>query len=169
MTDEAKRRTIRRYAHELYPHPDDWEVRPLAVDVRYALAQAIGTKIEREWHDLIDAGGESARLAADRTMYHLARCEIALLAVALHEGLGGEDVWEFAQERASDEVDTIVWEYAVKYGIDPDAIKPYAIRSEPDSHQHWAPRDERGWRTLLEHRVEGKESECAVCTEAVDA
>ena len=24
------RRTIRRYAHELYPHPDEWEVRPLS-------------------------------------------------------------------------------------------------------------------------------------------
>ena len=42
----AKRRTKRRYAHELYPHADEFEVRKLAVEVPYLYARAIGFEIE---------------------------------------------------------------------------------------------------------------------------
>lgn len=170
MSDEKAtgRRTIRRYAHELYPHPEEGEARALEVDVRYTIARAIGSGIGREWHDLIDEGGESARQAAERTMQHLTLCDIAFLAVALHEGLAGQDAWDRARSYAGDECDEILWEIAERYGIDPDAIKPYVIREEPSTHEHWSERDARGFRTLLEHRVEGKESECLVCTEPDD-
>ena len=41
------RRTKRRYAHELFPHPDECEVRPLAVEVPYLYARAIGATSRR--------------------------------------------------------------------------------------------------------------------------
>ena len=45
-------RTIRRYAHEIYPHPEEWEVRPLEADVPYLYAIAIGLDLNGTgWHD----------------------------------------------------------------------------------------------------------------------
>ena len=38
----SDRRTIRRYAHELYPHPNEYEVRALEVEVPYLYARFIG-------------------------------------------------------------------------------------------------------------------------------
>ena len=35
----------RRYAHELYPHAEDWQTRPLTVEVPYLYARAIGYSI----------------------------------------------------------------------------------------------------------------------------
>lgn len=163
------RRTKRRYAHELYPHPEDGEPRALAVDVRHALAMAIGSQVGREWHDLMSEGGESARIASDRTMYHLALVEVAFLAVALADGLSGQAAWDWANSARGDEVDKLLYDAAARFDVDWDAIKPYLIRSEPDTHEHWTPRNARGVKTLLEYRVPGKESDCEACTEPVPA
>lgn len=164
---EAKRRTKRRYAHELYPHPGEGESRPLAVDARHALAMAIGSQVGREWHDLIGQGGESARVATDRTMYHLALADVAFLAVALADGLSGQEAWDWAREARGDEVDELLYEAAERFGVDWDAIKPYPIREEPETHEHWTPRNAHGTKMLLEYRVAGKESEREECTEPV--
>lgn len=163
----VERRTKRRFAHELYPHPEEGEARDLAVDARYLLAMAIGTQVDREWHDLVSEGGESARLASDRTMLHLATCDIAFLAVALADGRSGQDAWDWARRARGDEYDELIYEAAERYGVDWDTIKPYPIRSEPDTHEHWTERNAHGSRTLLDYRVLGKESDCDECTEPV--
>ena len=47
MSDQIQpvRRTIRRYAHEIYPHGSEGETRDLAVEVPYLYAQAIGLDV----------------------------------------------------------------------------------------------------------------------------
>ena len=51
MSDQIQpvRRTIRRYAHEIYPHGNEGETRDLAVEVPYLYARAIvAERAERE-------------------------------------------------------------------------------------------------------------------------
>lgn len=46
------RRTKRRYAHELYPHAEEWETPLLEVEVPYPYARAIGFDVlETGWFD----------------------------------------------------------------------------------------------------------------------
>lgn len=159
----AARRTKRRYAHELYPHPEDGEVRRLAVDVPYLYAQAIGLEVHGTgWLDI-----EPMILAGERTNRLVAAREIALVADALHQGMTGDESWEWAQSRAWDETGEIVGDRATHYGIDYDAIKPYPCGPEPDHHDHRGEPDRHGWRLVT--RVQGRESECEDCTEPTEA
>lgn len=161
MTD---RRTKRRYAHELYPHPTEFEVRPLSVDVPYLYAQALGYEVSgTRWYDM--GTPEEARRSMERTMALIRQREIALVADALAQGMARDEAWQWAQERSNEESGEWIWERGVIYGVDPDAIRPYPCGDEPDSHDHLSERDARGFATVT--RVQGKESECDECTEPV--
>jgi hypothetical protein len=157
------RRTKRRYAHELYPHPKDGEVRPLEVDVPYLYARAIG----------LDVGGtgwfsqEARPIAIYRTAEVVAARQQALVADALLQGLVGQDAWQWAMERADDEGGEHVWERATHYGVDTWAIKPYPCGPEPTQHTHWGPPDRHGFRVATP--APGPEAQCEDCTEPVPA
>ena len=126
------RRTIRRYAHELYPHPDEWEVRPLSVEVPYLYARAIGLDVwGTAW---IDSPG---RASFDRILHLLEARQKALLADALLQGLAGDAAWSWAADRY-DETGGVVHDRAVHYGVPVSLIKPYPCGPEPDHHEHMA-------------------------------
>jgi len=161
MTEEAARRTKRRYAHELYPHGGEWEVRPLEVELPYLYARAIGFNVDgTSWFETM------TEATHERTMRMLNAGQIALMADAMHQGLTGQEAWEWAEKRM-DESGEWVYQRAVHYGVDPSLIKPYPHGPEPEHHDHSEPEDARGWRTVT--RVQGKESECPDCTEPVEA
>jgi cytochrome c5 len=164
-----KLQTKRRYAHELYPHPDEGEIRPLAVEVPYLYARALGFRVDgTSWFEPFrdtttgEVNREVAQRSGDRTNLMIYARQRALLADALLQGLSGEEAWAWAEEHDDVEGEW-VWERAVHYGVDPDAIRPYPCGPEPDHHDHWTPRDANGVRTLIGHRVVGKESDCANC------
>lgn len=162
-------RTKRRYAHELYPHPDEFEVRPLAVEVPYLYAQAIGYELGGTgWFDMLgaDTTPEQNHIAGDRTMALIRQRQLALLADALLQGMTGDEAWKWAAERDDYEGGWIS-ERSEVYGIDWSAIKPYACGPEPDHHDHYGEPDSRGWRRVF--RTKGKESGCPDCTEPVEA
>lgn len=153
------RRTKRRYAHELYPHPEEGAIRPLSVEVPYLYARALGMEISGTgWFDV-----EPRSIAGDRTMQLIGDRKIAFLADALLQGLTGQAAWEWVENRAGDESGEWTWERAEHYGVDGDLIKPYPCGPELDHHDHFDAPDVRGWRTV--HRTAGKESECEECTE----
>lgn len=161
MTDET-RRTKRRYAHELFPHPEEFEVRPLSVDVPYLYARMVGLDVwGTGWFD-----GEDRRLAGDRVNQFIAAVRIALTADALAQGMTGDEAWKWVNERIGDD-NEIAYDRARHYGVDLDLIKPYPCGPEPQEHDHHGDPDARGWRTVT--RVAGPESECDECTELVPA
>lgn len=173
----AQMRTKRRYAHELYPHPGEYEVQPLDQAVPYLYARAIGLSIwGTDWFALgctddarRDEHGQvrpEFRLTVERTHRLLMARSAALHADALLQGLGGAEAWEWAEERACDEAGEIVYDRAVHYGVPVDRIKPYPVLAEPDHHDHHGEPDARGWREVT--RVEGRESECPDCCEPVE-
>jgi len=161
-------RTIRRYAHEIYPHPEEWEVRPLEADVPYLYAIAIGLDLNGTgWHDAPrgDAWAQEAvmtRCARLGTERHL-----ALLADALLQGLAGQEAWEWATQRAWDETGEWTWERATHYGVPCDQIKPYPCGPEPENHEHLGQPDTHGRRAIT--FAQGRESECPDCTEEATA
>lgn len=162
------RRTKRRYANELYPHADEYEVRPLAVEVPYLYARAIGHSVHgTDWFDLLSDGERGhLMLANERTMAKIEANHAALFADAVHQGLVGDEAWRWATERYSDD-SSWVWDRAIHYGVPVNDIKPYPVLNEPDHHYHYGDPDAHGWRTVT--RVEGKESECDECTEPDEA
>ena len=156
------RRTIRRYAHEIYPHPGEGEVRPLDLDVPYLYARALGLGIwGTGWFDA-EPGGHM-----ERTHMLLAARDIALTADALAQGLTGDEAWTWAQERACDETGEWIWDRAVHYGIDPHRIKPYPCGPTPDYHEH---KDSTGTSMGdgIVTRIDGPEDQCEACTEEVE-
>ncbi|MDQ0735153.1 hypothetical protein [Arthrobacter agilis] len=158
MTTTETRRTKRRYAHELYPHPGEWESRPLDVELPYLYTRAIGFDVQgTSWFNTISerTGSRTAELIAAR--------QIALMADAMHQGLTGQEAWDWAVERMDDAGEWI-YERAVHYGVDPSAIKPYPCGPEPEHHDHDEPIPGSRWSKV--HRISGKESECPDCTEA---
>jgi hypothetical protein len=160
---EPTRRTKRRYAHELYPVPEEGEARPLDVEVRYHLSRAIGYDVSgTSWGSV-----EPRTLAGERIMTMLREADLALLAVALHKGLSGQEAWDFMATRATGEVSEWISEFAVEYAVDWHEIKPYQCGPEPDHHSHLSNPDPRGDRMVT--FVDGKESECPDCTEEVPA
>jgi hypothetical protein len=160
--DKPERRTKRRYAHELYPHAEEGETRPLTVEVPYLYARAIGFEIAgTSWFDV-----EPRTLAGDRTMHLIAARQMALLADALLQGMAGDAAWGWADLRASEESGEWIWERSQVYGVDWDAIKPYPCGPEPDRHDHLSEPDARGGRRVTWVHI--KESECDACTEPVD-
>lgn len=155
----TERRTKRRYAHELHPHGEEFEIRPLAVEVPYLYARAIGFEVRgTSWFDSV------SETTGARTTQMLDARSIALMADAMHQGLAGQEAWEWAESRM-DESGEWIYERAKHYGVEIDRIKPYPCGPEPDHHDHDGPADARGWRLVT--RVQGKESECEECTEPV--
>lgn len=161
------RRTIRRYAHELYPHPDEYEVRPLTVEVPYLYAQAIGMDVSGTgWFGVFGTPGHWAMEAGmSRTLRKIEARRTALLADALLQGKTGDDAWEWV-ESSLDVESSVVYLRAEHYGVEATRIKPYPCGPEPDHHDHYGEPDSGGWRTVT--RVDGRESDCPVCTEPVE-
>ena len=153
----SARRTKRRYAHELYPH-EEGTIRPLAVEVPYLYARALGLEVTgTSWFTV-----EPRSIAGDRVDRLIGARHIALLADALAQDLVGQEAWDWAESMLSDETGEIIHERAVRHGVDPYAIKPYQCGDEPTHHDHYSEPDSRGARFV--DRVEGRESECDQCT-----
>lgn len=162
-TEQAARRTKRRYAHELYPHAEEGETRPLAVEVPYSYARAIGFDIHGTgWSEMRE---EELKFAGQRTHIMQAARHIAYLADALHQGLNGEEAWAWADARAGEYEGEILWERATHYGVPVEEIKPYPCGPEVGHHNHWGEPDAHGWRPS--EYIVGKESECPDCTEEI--
>lgn len=158
MSDQ-ERRTKRRYAHELYPHGDEWEARPLEIEVPYLYARAIGFDVRgTSWFE------ELGQSSMDRTSLLINARQIALMADTLAQGLTGQEAWAWAESRM-DESGEWIYERAQHYGVDPGQIKPYPCGPEPDHHEHDEPITGSTW--LKVHRIQGKESDCPECTEPV--
>lgn len=153
-------KTKRKYAHELYPHPDEGEVRDLATDVPYLYAMAHGLDIHGT--GAFDDATEPA-LLGQRMHRLIAARDLALVADALAQGLAGDEAWRWAQERAQDDTGEWMWERAEKCGVDPERIKPYPCGPEPKTHSHKDKELGNGWHTLKS--VDCPESECAECCE----
>lgn len=159
MSEESTRRTKRRYAHELYPHGEEWEVRDLAVEVPYLYARAIGFDVwGTSWFSAV------TEATGTRTMQRLDASHIALMADAMHQGLTGQEAWAWAESRM-DEAGEFIYERAVHYGVEPANIKPYPCGPEPDHHDHHEPIPGSKW--VKANRIAGKESECIECTEEI--
>lgn len=157
----TERRTKRRYAHELHPHPDEHEVRTLDIDVPYLYARAIGMELR-------DTGWQKASYSerGDRVVLMIQARQIALMADAMHQDLVGQEAWEWARSAATDETGEIVAERAVHYGVDLDSLKPYPCGPEPLRHWHYGPPDRRGGRPCF--IIDGSEAACEECTEPVE-
>jgi hypothetical protein len=153
-------RTKRRYAHELYPHPDEAEIRDLAVEVPYLLARAIGHDIDgTSWTEV-----EPPRAAGDRIEKYIQAAHIAFLADALLQGMSGQDAWQWATGRAvSDSIGEWLWERGTHYGVPVDQIKPYPCGPEPSRHDHYS-NGTWGYATSIDM----PESECPECTEPIE-
>lgn len=153
--------TKRKYAHELYPPADEWEVRPLSVEVPYLYARALGYGIwGTGW---IDADPQESR---DRILQLLNARNMALLADAIHQGMTGDEAWAWAAERY-DEAGEIVYDRALHYGVPDSLIKPYPCGPEPTTHYHMESTGDVMGIGLV--TVIGcPESECETCTEPVD-
>lgn len=155
--------TKRRYAHELYPHAKEFEVRPLSVEVPYLYARARGFEVwGTGWFEM---RGDPLRnqVSANRTMQLLTARQTALLADALLQCLTGDEAWRWAQERM-DESGEWVYERAVHYGVPVQQIKPYGCGDEPDRHDHKSSTGDVTGHGIVT-RVDGKESECPTCCE----
>jgi hypothetical protein len=161
-TDQGDtRRTKRRYAHELYPHPEEGEPRDLAIEVPYLIAHANGLTI----HGTGWMQAEPRTAAGDRVALYLHRAHLALLADAIHQGLVGQEAWDWADQRCTgDSVGEWLWERAEHYGVDPHAIKPYPCGPEPIDHEHYS----HGTYGVVT-KIPLRESECADCTEPIEA
>lgn len=166
MTTDG-RRTKRRYAHELFPHADDGETRPLEVEVPYRIARAIGFDPQgTSWFDMDTE--EQRACAVDRTMQHINESRLAMLAIALHKGMTGDEAWHWADVGMGDGEMWRIYESAAEYSVDMYAIKPYPCGPEPDHHDHLSePHRRYGIEARTVTQVAGKESECEECTEPI--
>lgn len=171
----SERRTIRRYAHELYPHPDEWEVQPLTEAVPYLYARACGLEVwGTDWHalgwsddrtEIVDK--TALRVASDRTLLLIAARSAALHADALLQGLAGEEAWQWAEERACEETGEWVYERAAHYGVPVERIKPYPVIAPTSSHNHYSSSGNVIGHGIVT-RVDMPEDECPDCTELVE-
>ena len=159
----SERRTIRRYAHEMYPHAEEGETRALAVEVPYLYAQAVGLDVRGTgWYDdKTDAGRDRDIL---RHIQLVAARHMALVADALLQGMAGQEAWEWADLRAWDETGEWVYERAMHYGVPVERIKPYPCGPEPDRHDHMASTGDVMGDGIIT-RIDCPESECPTCTE----
>ena len=165
MTTE--RRTKRRYAHELYPHADEYEVRPLSVEVPYLYARAVGMGIfDTDWFDLTRADEATRRLASTRTLSLIDARQKALLADALLQGLTGDEAWQWAESRY-DEEGGWVYDRAIHYGVPVHLIKHYPVLAEPITHDHMSSTGDSTGSGIV-NRIDCPESKCETCTEPVD-
>ena len=156
----SERRTIRRYAHEMYPHAEEGETRALAVEVPYLYAQAIGLNVwGTGWSDV-----EPRQLMAARTQQLVYARREAFMADAMLQGLTGDEAWTWADLRAWDETGEWVYERAMHYGVPVERIKPYPCGPEPDRHDHMASTGDVMGDGIIT-RIDCPESECPTCTE----
>ena len=158
-------RTKRRYAHELYPHPGEFEVRPLAVEIPYLYAQAIGLALDGTgWFDAPWKTDAWAKEASNSRVIHLIDAQRrALVADALLQGMTGDAAYGWAESRL-DPDGGWVYDRAVHYGVPVERIKPYPCGPEPDRHDHMASTGDVMGSGIVT-RVPGKESECPTCCE----
>lgn len=167
----STRRTKRRYAHELYPHPDEWEVRDLATDVPYLYARAQGlATLGTGWHDLFNLRtADGYRQANERTMAYISAAEIAFLADALHQGLVGQGAWAWAQERLAggDSIGEWIYERATHYDVPLGRIKPYPCGPVPTHHDHMESTGDVMGHGIVT-RIDVPEDECETCTEPIE-
>ena len=153
---QVLRRTKRRYAHELYPHAEDGEIRSLQIEVPYLYALAVGLEVwNTSWFDTStpEAIGRTGRLIDARWK--------ASLADALLTGFCGQEAWSWAARQVSDETGELVFDRAAYYGVQIEQIKPYPCGPEPSKHPHIDP------ATHIVTYVPCAESECPDCTEEV--
>lgn|GEM_PF-6296548 len=156
-----ERRTKRRYAHELYPHAVEFEVRPLEVEVPYLYARAIGLLPEGTgW-----SRAEPKEVAARADEWLRAR-HLAHLAAALLQGRTGQSAWDWATQRVCAQTDRYLFDRARHYGVDPELIKPYLCGPTPEHHDHLEPHPEYKNMQIV-HRIPGTEDDCPDCTEPV--
>ena len=168
VTEQATRRTKRRYAHELYPHAEEGETRPLTVEVPYLYAHAAGLQVQGTgWSDMRE--GDALRLSVERIEELVAARRMALVADALLQGMAGDEAWTWADERGWDETGEWAYERAAHYGVPTDQIKPYPCGAEPDHHDHLGEVGAKYVGMQLATRIDCKESECADCTEEIPA
>lgn len=161
--------TKRKYAHELYPHPEEYEVLPLHKVVPYLYSRAVGFEVwGTDWFDLWRPEHEAEdperarltnRLTVARTGELIHARSAALHADALLQGLKGQEAWEWAESRM-DESGECVYERAVHYGVPVHRIKPYPVLDEPDHHSHYSDMETRSGVIT---RIDCKESECPDC------
>lgn len=153
------RRTIRRFAHELYPHADEWEVRPLSVEVPYLLAHAVGASVfGTGWMD-------NPALGRERVGEAMASIQVALLADALHQGLTGDEAWAWAACGADGQAQhETAFVRALSYGVPVSLIKPYPCGPVPLHHAHMASTGDVTGVGIVT-RIDCPESECMICTE----
>ena len=157
MTDTT-RRTIRRFAHELYPHADEGQTRDLATEVPYLYARAIGLEVhDTGWYDTEPA---VSRARIVELVQHL---QLAFLADALLQGLAGQEAWQWADQRSWDDGSEWAYERARHYGVPVELIKPYPCGLEPTTHDHMASTgDVTGYGTVTS--IDCPESTCTICT-----
>lgn len=153
----AERRTKRRFAHELYPHAVEGETRHLSIEVPYLYALTVGLEVwGTSWFDC------DPKESVARTIHLMESRRIAFLADAMHQGLTGQEAWEWADQCAWDETGEIAYERAIHYGVPVAKIKPYACGPEPDHHDHYSDMENRSGLTT---RIKGREDDCPECTE----
>lgn len=157
----TERRTKRRYAHELYPHAEEYEVRPLEVEVPYLYARAIGMNVTGTgWFDAenTERFGRTDQMISSR--------HIALMADTMLQGLTGQAAHEWV-ERHRDYEGEMFYDAAIKHVPNHADIKPYPCGPERTAHDHDGEPDSRGWMPVT--RAPGAEEDCEECTEEVIA
>src|SRR5574343_1296824 len=152
----TKRRTKRRFAHELYPHAKEDEIRPLAVEVPYLYAQALGFSAS-------EMSGEDHALEGPRIRLLVQVRFTALLADAVQQGLVGDAAWRWACEHMDDSGE-LVCDRAVHYGVDADRIKPYPCGPLERTDHLCGSGMSQGWR----RSAPGREIDCPHCSEPDD-
>lgn len=158
MSDTQERRTKRRYAHELYPHGEEFETRDLTVEVPYLYARALGLDVQdTSWMEV-----EPRSLAGARIIQYLDTARAAFLADALLSDMVGQEAWDWADAKTNEEAGEFLYERAVKYGVNPDLIKPYPCGREPKHHSHYS----HGTYGVVTN-IPIPESECLDCTEPI--
>jgi len=157
MQSDEKRRTIRRYAHEMYPEPNEAQAGDLTAQMPYLYARAIGLR-------------SFGTGFMDVPLDHMKRCVeftdavlIALLADAHFQGMTGPDAWEWAYWSQHDEMEA-VWKRAMSHGVKPQLIKPYPCGPEPQTHWHKATTGDVTGDGIVTP-IWCAESECPTCTE----
>lgn len=128
------RRTKRRYAHEIYPHAEEWQVRPLALEVPYLLAMAVGASVfGTGWME------DPAR-GRHRVAEAMARIEIALLADALHQGMTGDEAWSWVACGGDGQAQhELAFERACHYGVRSTSSSPTPAGPSPSTTTTWPP------------------------------
>ncbi|MBI1379448.1 MAG: hypothetical protein GC157_18520 [Frankiales bacterium] len=159
-TATRARRTIRRYAHELFPEADVYEVRPLSVEVPRLYAMMLGLAVHGTGWPQAAPIQSAARIQA-----YVDTVQIALLADALQQGLTGDEAWSWVEERMDPDGFEIANEraFAVLGEDVAYSIKPYPCGPTPTHHDHLGPKQAQGFRFVT--RVEGAEDAFPDCTE----